>query len=275
MSTNKSLTQLFHSLYHEVELKQRAFEYLYENNLRCGYDMSRLITQQFKLENGVVTTFFPKNATEQELYNFASGQAIESTWDLLKDVEMTAFGPLLPLWMGPLIQDFLNRGEHYFYLMEDNEARSSDRGLKDIRKKSPAHILTFDDKVYHLVHGQNKTIQEINMAMSGAESWVFIGILTRVENQIFLPKTKTTLDVKELDILVNGTQKIVVAAYDHSGFLMWHRSRPSLGRNSPQQFGFLRGTRSLLPMNLLAPVRSSSRCTRLRWNGWRRRRWGK
>jgi hypothetical protein len=118
-------------------------------------------------------------------------------------------------------------------MMEDNEARSSDKGLKDIRKKSPAHILTFDDKVYHLVHGQNKTLQEINMAMSGAESWVFIGILTRVESQLFLPETKTTLDARELDLLVNGTQRIVVAAYDHSGFLLWHRSPPLLRQNPP------------------------------------------
>ena len=202
----------------ERELGTKAIHYLLKENLRYGRTLSQfLLNRLSSYRLGRITTYLPEHVSLTKLSNFKSGGVIlPSPGD--KKPTPYEHNPIISSWLLPVIQTFLTSGNNHCFFIEDNEASLGDDWLQ----QCPTKILYHRNEVYHLLKGPSVEKREIIDMFSWNGSWIFVGILSKLQLPFPTAPNQDNLTSRDLACLAKEAAKIIVAAYDREGFLIWH-----------------------------------------------------
>lgn len=158
----------------------------------------------FPLEAGHTFTFAPQSTPKERLTSFHMGGLRHQ--DEVQEV------------VSQLIIDYLNTGGTRYLIFEDTVAYSTDPGIE----KHRTHILTQGSQLYHfLSRSAQKELVDVTLRKV-FYNWLVVGILT---SDPTLPQLRHRQEIgqEELRRLVQGTEYIIVNAYDNEGVVVWQK----------------------------------------------------
>jgi hypothetical protein len=196
--------------------------------LKSGRTLSKYILETIDLERGTVTTALPENGNPENLYKFKYGGIIpfppKSECDIVteRDGSKTVWVPVHTItgYIVEVIHSHIQNGKRNICIFEDALSKPGDPGLD----KSKSLMVISDDVIYHLITSISNTPGEIEKTIYSAQSiWPpTMAFLTSLnKNRIFKNTQKIKSDV--LRTMAEKVEKIIVAAYDMVGYLVWHR----------------------------------------------------
>jgi hypothetical protein len=211
------------NFYKEIELGTNGVEYV-KGSLKYGNTLSQAL---LKMENSRLydaKTFVHVDVADEKLNLFEQGGISRPVPEMLRNFEPRdgfSWGELSPkvdFWLVPLIQDFLSSIEDSLLILEDNEVRPDDPWL---RNYPDLPVLTYEDEVYYyLSQTQSGKIKRL---FSFAKSWTFMGMLTSLPEGIEMLPRKRSLTKGEIELLAERAERVIVAAYDHEGYIICRR----------------------------------------------------
>ena len=190
--------------------------------LEAGRILSAEILKTVTLDDGYISTAFPKDSNLEKLYSFEEGGIIppapKSEW------KKTAHGRWEPVatfrkYIVDVIHSFVNQGDGYCCIIEDALAKPTD-SFKNYKSKT----LFFRDTVFHHVSKVNGTVDDIEMAINWSKSIrpPTIGVLTVIDTtEIFMDSSFIPQDT--IKLIAQHVEKIFIEAYDMEGYLVWHK----------------------------------------------------
>jgi hypothetical protein len=209
----------------EVVLGGEAVRHM-EYCLRHGKTLAKFLLEQFDLNAGRITTFLPSNVSPQAAEDFMSGGKFPAEPPV---VAITKEGERVTMQRIPncnehlvrIIEAFISEREGRACVFEDALAAPGDPFLS----RSVAQLLVYGNEVYHLLIGRDVRTRTMSQALSQAHSIpIFIGVLTSVvdENNLVGPSPRSITAV-ELRAFAEGTERIIVGAYDGEGYVLWSK----------------------------------------------------
>jgi len=215
--------------FREIVFGPEGIQYI-SKCLEEGLTLSKRVLESVKLEGGVVKTWLPENVTEEEARKFDEGGKLAIPNEQVppfaleyegKDVEIEPI-PNMNFEMEEDIKSFLLGARNRVCLFEDRLASASDPWVATAKSR----ILTFGEEVYALLLRKDsntakgrETIRE--MATIYPPS---LAILTSVPEELYFPFASDKIEIDQLGILAQRTERIIVGAYDSEGYLMWMRT---------------------------------------------------
>jgi len=212
--------QKFNRFYKEVSLGKEALHFLTKKSLPYGATLAKKVLDSVSFNHGQVTTVVPKELADQVLnrsvqeFDFSIYSSLESATKI-RELESGDIDPIDRFWIFPMIQEFVQENSKRICIIEDHELTVNDRFFKEWDGK----IMVFENEVYHLLDGLS--IEKISETFGFVGSWTFICILTSWPNENLVEKNVLTMDT--ISDLAKLTEKIIIAAFDHEGYLVWQK----------------------------------------------------
>lgn len=216
--------------YREIVIGTEAIAYVKER-LNKGKTLARLLLQRQALEQGRVVAALPQYAGDELAKNFLGGFHKEAS-PVAQDIDLTTGGTgrhIVPKvrtvdWLTEVIHEFLSKKEGGICLLENGLALPSDPWLQ--RRKSKICVLEND--VYHMVSSENVAKGKIMSAIGEAEgAWPpLVGVLARIpleKIEQYELREEVRITEKDLTLVAEQADKIIVGAYDGEGYLLWNR----------------------------------------------------
>jgi hypothetical protein len=204
--------------YKEIKLGLEAITYL-KDRLSCGNTLANILLQNCDFEVGSIFTILPANISDEVAKEFKTGGKLPSL--LAADYEQSNLEPIADM-DSQLVTDihvFLSANEGHVCVFEDASAERNYPFLQALDTR----FSFFNDEVYHLLSHEDLDDNKILKTIRAARSWLFIGIMASVSQDISLSLEHKDLTMDDLNLLAKGTEKIIVGAYDGEGYLIWDR----------------------------------------------------
>lgn len=207
-------------------LGPEAIKYI-RNILSDGHSLAKYLLKSLDLDAGVVITFLPPGLSDEELADFEAGVMPippESEWRYFtyEDGSRVRVIPVTVVDYDTilLIQNFLEEGTERLCIFENWLFHPTSSQV--LRFKS--RLLFYEDEVYHVLFGGYVEEGKIKETIKEAKSIpVFIGALTSMPGMSKALFKEKVVSSKQLKVLAEKTEKIIVGAYDGEGYLIWNR----------------------------------------------------
>ena len=190
----------------EVELRDNALEYIKEE-LAIGDTVAKSLLQLIKSKQGVIRTFLPDDVTDKENLNFRDSVA----------EDYQAMYSATHKKVADFILAYLSHQNNRIVVFE---TLGSPNDLW-LQKRKPQYFSN-QQNVYLYVSGDRFDEQKVDQIISEARGYPCVGILTSLLNgKIILSEQSVGDDF--LQELVDGTEHIIIGAFDEDGFLFWSK----------------------------------------------------
>jgi hypothetical protein len=117
-----------------------------------------------------------------------------------------------------MIVRFLRGRSDAYCVFEDVLRRASDPPMKH-----EANYVVYDDGLLYYGSQEDADSAAISRLMSLAESYLLTGVLSRVAEGARIFQPKQSLSPHDLELIVRGTETIVLRAYDGEGYVLWSK----------------------------------------------------
>lgn len=213
--------------YREIILGNEAKEYI-SDRLTLGKTLASILLQTCNIEKGQVTTFLPSYIAKKTAKEFETGklkpdpnQKLVTEKYRISCLNGSATPvPTTDFYLVSLIHSYLNKKENNLCIFEEANSKPTDPFV--LSGKMETRFLTHKDEIYHFLLNQDNKVETIEQTISFADAWLFIGIMTSLPQEMTFSLKKKKLTLKELKILSERTEKIIIGAYDGEGYLIWH-----------------------------------------------------
>lgn len=239
--------------YKEISLDQEARDYIKEI-LAHGHTLANLLLQNTDLSSGRIITYLPEYVSEESIQKFEEGGKIKinekkilnislqdeahlkksgltknlnnvtefvGQFDKTSNVRVSPV-PNTDFWLTSIIMNFIKTKNKSMCVFENTLAKPSDPWLMKRKTK----ILTFNNSVYHFINSENTSEKEIQNTIREASATYppLIGIMTTVDAKAHKLNDGDKIDLELLKLIVQGTKKIIIGAYDGEGYLIWGKT---------------------------------------------------
>lgn len=189
---------------HEIVLGREALAYV-RSSLSEGSALSHYLLA-LPLEEGEVKSCVPAGVERVEASDLPDGGRLGFAGEGWR-------------WVAPFVQAYLSLGSRRYGMFEtlwgpDDPAVG----------QRPVPYLVHEDEVYYLLTPQS-TEQEIRSVLRAARSYPFVGALAREEREIANTSVGQRIGAQVLKAVAEGTDHLLIGAYDDDGALVWSRSR--------------------------------------------------
>ncbi|TEB15729.1 hypothetical protein Psfp_01960 [Pelotomaculum sp. FP] len=200
--------------YKEVTLGSEAVVYI-KDILKYGNTISKYLLQSYDFEKGKVVTYLPYDINNEDARHFKVGGKIKSP------AEYENSFPIPIAYLMNSIKLFLKGGESRLCIFEDVTSKPKDPRIssKDDR------IYIYGDEIYYALFGEDaENNEKIHDTIWDSDShWHFVCIMTSLSKKSFYLRNNKNLNANELKMLVEGTERVAIGAYDGEGYLIWTR----------------------------------------------------
>lgn len=120
-----------------------------------------------------------------------------------------------------LIEIQLQSEENQVCIIEDTLSKPQDPYLSLLNTK----LMIYDDEVYHVFTRED--IAKIkNNFLRIKTAPTFIGAITSLPIKLIKSfNTKKEVDFEDLEVIVNGIEKLFVGAYDGESYIIWSKNK--------------------------------------------------
>jgi hypothetical protein len=211
----------------EIVLGQEAVGYV-RDSLRTGKELAGCLSKMLALESGNVKTLLPAGLSRAEINRFSAGgkllaPPVEKRTLVLdgKAVEVAAAPlPNLDILLVDMIKRYLESEAGALCLFENALASPGDAWLS----RTNIHNVVTNNSVYHILASGERDSELIQKTLAKSKSIrpPLLGVLARY--QLAAPKFESgTIELADLQKIAEGTDKLIVGAYDGESFLIWSR----------------------------------------------------
>ena len=193
----------------KIELPIEAIDYI-KQELTQGGILSNIEERSTDLSSGQIFTYFPMEFSLQtpfdfcESLEFLTGERVSDMFDAK---------------ISELIGNFLNKSSQNVVIFETwwNED-------DPITSKCLLQYFTINGRRYDFLKGGNDK-QPIKDYMDDAQGYPSVIVLVNVKDQDIEIHDKTQFPEENINNLVNGTEFVIVGAFDGEGYLIWQKKR--------------------------------------------------
>ena len=179
------------------------------------------------LDKGKVFTYLPEGMDRKQLEEFKYGGKLprnlkDRVFYKQEDGRQMVMEPKSNTdeFISSIVESFIQNDKSKICIFEDTLAKSSDPCINKI--KTP--YWTYDDKVFHFFHGENKRdLSVMDVLNSANSSYLVWGAITSLNEQDDLVIGKRDLEEDDLIKFAKGVEKIIVSAYDGESYLIWEK----------------------------------------------------
>jgi hypothetical protein len=211
----------------EFELGLEAIKYI-EKCLGSGNKLSQALLKVCDFKKGRVITVLPGFVNYEYINDFEVG-ILPKTLEAEARNATAEYGshwtsvmvpePSIISWLSTEVCRFLKAAATRLCIFENTLAKAGDSWIS----KEKPQIFTFNEEVYHFLLNQDAENEKIRDTIRSAECPLFIGVMTSLPSERSFPQSGQEVSLEDLEVLAEGTEKIVVGAYDGDGYLIWNR----------------------------------------------------
>jgi hypothetical protein len=201
---------------------KQAVAYIQEQ-LKQGGVLSRLLLRYLELGPGVAWTYVPAEVDQAIVDDLAYGSVaapVARESYVVSDgyAVVPVVAPSRPIIVGMIVR-FLRSHSDAYCVFEDALVRASD----PVMKAENAHYMAYGDEVLYYASREDADLATVSRLMSLAEHYLLTGVLSRVAKGTRIFQPQKPLSSHELELIVRGTETIVLRAYDGEGYVAWSK----------------------------------------------------
>jgi hypothetical protein len=207
---NNSLEGAYMERYTQFNLDSSAIEYLlsYISKAKKHYTFPKSLLTDITVEKGHVITYLPVGTDPKYLREFFYGGVAS-----LNKTQQ---------WFASKVNDFLREDIHNCCLFPDYLIKPKYLSTTEL----DTNYLVIYNQIYHYLN--NNHIDDldfiVNTIRASDSGSILIGILTKLVNNSEYFKGIKEFSKKEINILVQNTQKIIIGGWDGEGYLIWSKN---------------------------------------------------
>lgn len=202
-------------IYKDIELGAAGLVYVREC-LEAGKTFSRLLLKTHDLNTGTAVTKLPAGIEEAAAKDFDSGGKLPELYPRTSNLQAVPDSDFLLI---PEVNRFLSESSANICILEDSLANPTDPFLQSVKTRYSA----FQDEVYHLICQPDNNSDTISKTLRQAHSWLTIGALTSTPQETGICGQRGDLTLSNLTTMAQGTEVIIVGAYDGEGYVIWSK----------------------------------------------------
>jgi hypothetical protein len=192
----------------QIEIDQSALIYIGECLAEANFTNEKALSQflqQIPLEQGKFTAFLTNDSSSEARLAFHTGGILSAEDSRTPFYEFTA--------------KFLKKSNDSYLIVESFSASPNNEWIKG---KPEEPIFFCGDTVLYFTDSQHHDLSTVeDVIMSATGPYLTVGILTCAEG-IELP-LQQQVPLETVKALANGTEHLLVTAYDSETFLIWSK----------------------------------------------------
>ncbi len=194
--------------------------------LELGGTLARHLTE-LPLSTGQVSAFLPEDVSREAAKDFEGGEVIPLDWSRAQHVDGMTIVPVRTRPEGKetekalerFIQDYFEAGTNRCLLFADDAGAPDDPWSRE----HSTHAIVHNKEVYYFLKAPLADISQVaEFRIEHHSPWLDISILTRIPNGVELIGG-ADVSSEVLKELADGTDHIILRAWDGEGELIWSR----------------------------------------------------
>jgi hypothetical protein len=195
--------------YEEVIIPDDVAVPFLEEYLVYGHELDRQVLGQINIKHGVVSSYMPRGLLPNREDILYGGVA---------DRDESIYCAAL------VIAEFIAKGERPVCILENSLSHPDAPYMA--RYRTPR--LSLNEEVYYYLTKNELSLEKIRNALIEAEMPnFFVSVLADVPHDFPFPRPEGIITPEDIEIIVRGTKKFIVGAYDGEGYLIWTKKEPA------------------------------------------------
>ena len=177
-----------------------------EDYLVYGHELDKGVLRRIDIKNGTVSSFLPSGFIPN-VRNMREGGVSSRETSISRVILMIA--------------EFLEKGQRPVCILEDALFGPEDGHMEG------TCMVSLNEEVYYYVTKNESSLKTIKDTLTEAEQPnYFVGVLAEVPPDLPFPRPEGIITPEDIEIIVRGTKKLIVGAYDGEGYLIWTGREP-------------------------------------------------
>lgn len=200
-----------------------------KQTLHEGHTLAHQVLESLDIDAGKVVTFLPPEADIESAKSHFEWSVMpiapKEEWVWLEktpDGKQPYMTPVhtVDARQIEIVQEFLQADPDHVLICEDMILEPTYPAFR----KSKNTLWTYGEEVYHVIFSVGRPkVEKIRRVMGQASSWLFIGMMSSFPSSGRSGALRKEITVLELKTIAQNTQKLIIGAYDHDGYIIWSK----------------------------------------------------